>query len=213
MFMGIHNGLFSKRLSGSAGDLTFSSWKGKNVFKMKATQVRNPRSDAQMIQRARMKALSSLGSIAIKAIRLGFSKLASGKSEYNVFTSRNMSEVVGQPDLTSTITFPNLSFSSGNLESFQGLSAPTLAGDDITVNWTAPVPGSTDENDEAIVLAIRVNRAPIADTVDQLAKSAGTGTATIPDVQVGDQIHVYVFGRNPDTGDVSNTFYAGLVTA
>jgi len=211
--MGIHDGLFSNKLRKSAGDVTFTTWKGIAVFKKRVREVRNPRTNAQMIQRARMKALSELGSLAIQAIRYGFKKFATKKSEYNVFSSENIAEVTGFPDLTSDVNFPNLIFSKGNLQGIDGLSAPNIAGDDVTVTWTAPGAGDADENHEVILLAIRTNRAATADTVPLVAKTVGTATAVIPDVQAGDTIEVYAFARNPLNGEVSNTFYAGQVTA
>ncbi|MEM6265109.1 MAG: DUF6266 family protein [Bacteroidota bacterium] len=211
--MGIHDGLFSSNLRKSAGDVTFTRWKGIPVFKKRVRNVRNPQSDAQMRQRAKIKALSSIGSLALRAIRLGFKRLASGKSEYNVFSAQNISQVTGFPDLTATVNFPALQFSQGGLIGINGLGTPAVTGNDVSISWTAPAATAIDANDEVVFLALRKNRANAADVITNVDKTTGTATVTLPDIQAGDEIETYAFARNPSTGEVSNTFYGGMVTA
>lgn len=210
--MARHNGLHSPNVRKSAGSITYTVWKGIPVAKQKVTQVRNPQTAPQMIQRSRMKALSQLGSLALKAINLGFINQAKQKTPFNVFTSTNMAAVTGNATGPATIDWPLLQFSRGNLEGFTGITNLDVTGDDVSIDFDAPLQGNPDFNDSGVMVVFRENGSPVIAIEDDFSKNAGTASVTMPTLNAGEILHVWLFGRNADTGVVSNTLYGGSVT-
>ena len=87
--MAIHNGLHSTRVRKSIGLLTYAAWRGIPTVRSKATEVRNPRTTAQIIQRARMRVLAKLGSSAKPAADIEVNAAASGDQLHFYLFFRN----------------------------------------------------------------------------------------------------------------------------
>lgn len=211
--MAIHNGLHSKRVRKSIGELTYSNWKGISTVRSKATEVANPRTFAQRIQRFRMKALAQLGSTALRSIRKGFFAQAVKKSEFNVFTSINMPKVSAAINGQITLLYPELMFSRGDRQGFDNLQAPVLNPTDITVAFDAPLAGDPDEFDLGNALVLDQAGNLIIAIEDDFSKQAGTVGIPMPDYDPGETFHVYLFAQDPATGQVSTSQYAGSVTS
>ena len=87
--MAILNGLLRK-MSGSAGDLTFKIQNGLTVVSEKVTKMTNPRSDAQMRVRTRWSNVVAMYSGVRPLLRHGFENKPAGLSDYNMFVKLNM---------------------------------------------------------------------------------------------------------------------------
>ena len=87
--MAILNGLLRK-MSGSAGDLTFKTLNGLTVVSEKVTKMTNPRSDAQMRVRTRWSNVVAMYSGVRPLLRHGFENKPAGLSDYNMFVKVNM---------------------------------------------------------------------------------------------------------------------------
>ncbi len=137
------------RTSGSIGGVTFSTWKGLNVAKSKATSVADPKTTAQLAQRARMKnavaIFKTLGSIANR----GFVEGANGMSGYNVFISQNIKNGSIGPDPAVRLLNPSaFIISSGTLENTPITSAiADASAGTVTVSWNRTLSGNKADND------------------------------------------------------------------
>ncbi len=87
--MAVLNGLLRK-MSGSAGDLTFKTLNGLTVVSEKVTKMTNPRSDAQMRVRTRWSNVVAMYSGVRPLLRYGFENKPAGLSDYNMFVKLNM---------------------------------------------------------------------------------------------------------------------------
>ena len=87
--MAVLNGLLRK-MSGSAGDLTFKIQNGLTVVSEKVTKMTNPRSDAQMRVRTRWSNVVAMYSGVRPLLRHGFENKPAGLSDYNMFVKLNM---------------------------------------------------------------------------------------------------------------------------
>jgi hypothetical protein len=87
--MAILNGLLRK-MSGSAGDLTFKTLNGQTVVSEKMTKITNPRSSAQMRVRTRWRNVLAMYSGIRPLLRYGFENKPLGLSDYNMFVKVNM---------------------------------------------------------------------------------------------------------------------------
>jgi hypothetical protein len=79
-------------MSGSTGDFTFKQLNGQTVVSEKVTQMRNPRSAAQMQTRTKFTNIVSMYRGIRPLINYGFETKSKGCSDYNMFVRVNMQQ-------------------------------------------------------------------------------------------------------------------------
>ena len=87
--MAILNGIISK-ISGSAGNLSFSRTGGQTVVRERVTHIRNPRSDRQMKTRTKFTNIVAMYKGIRPLINYGFESKPKNLSDYNMFVKVNM---------------------------------------------------------------------------------------------------------------------------
>ena len=87
--MAILNGIISK-ISGSAGNLSFSRTGGQTVIREKVTSIRNPRSEGQMRTRTRFTNIVQMYRGIRPLLNYGFEAKPKTLSDYNMFVKVNM---------------------------------------------------------------------------------------------------------------------------
>ena len=87
--MGKLTGIISK-ISGSAGNVTFKQRAGETIVSEKVTQVRNPRTDAQMQTRTKWGNIIAMYKGIRPLLNYGFENKPKNLSDYNMFVKVNM---------------------------------------------------------------------------------------------------------------------------
>ena len=87
--MGKLSGIISK-IAGSAGNITFRRLNGETVVSEKVTQIRNPRSEAQMRTRTKFTNIVSMYRGIRPLLNYGFEAKPKTLSDYNMFVKLNM---------------------------------------------------------------------------------------------------------------------------
>jgi len=87
--MGKLSGIISK-INGSAGNITFRRLNGETVVSEKVTQIRNPRSEAQMRTRTKFTNIVSMYRGIRPLLNYGFEAKPKTLSDYNMFVKVNM---------------------------------------------------------------------------------------------------------------------------
>ena len=87
--MGKLNGIISK-ISGSAGNITFKRRMGQTVVSEKVTQIRNPRTNAQMQTRTKWGNIIAMYRGIRPLLNYGFENKPRNLSDYNMFVKVNM---------------------------------------------------------------------------------------------------------------------------
>ena len=87
--MGKLTGIISK-ISGSAGNLTFKQRGGETIVSEKVTQIRNPRTDAQMQTRTKWGNIIAMYKGIRPLLNYGFESKPKNLSDYNMFVKVNM---------------------------------------------------------------------------------------------------------------------------
>lgn len=205
----VQNTLIGKS-SGSVGGATFSSWKGINVLKSKAVTVGNPKTQLQRNQRNRMTLLVAMFRGVAGALNIGYSKLANEMSAYNAFIKANLlaANFSGAAPAMSLI-FANLLTAKGTI----GITplatiTGTNASANVPVTWnSADAPLGSTVNDIAVA-AVYNETQDVWGYIASAARSTGTTTVVMPaNVDTSDVLHGYLFFRNPDTTEVSDSAY------
>ena len=89
VFMGKLTGIISK-ISGSAGNVTFKQRSGETIVSEKVTQVRNPRTNAQMQTRTKWGNIIAMYKGIRPLLNYGFEAKPKTLSDYNMFVKVNM---------------------------------------------------------------------------------------------------------------------------
>lgn len=213
----VSNTLIGKA-SGSVGNATFSSWKGINVLKEKATTVANPNTIPQQNQRVGFALFVEVFRKIPTVVRLGFKKLAVKQSEFNAFIAANVPNalnfgVPGSPVIDAGDVF---------------ISKGTLAGTVITsiladrsnnsiliafpIGITGPGQSLTDLSLGAVYNSTRNDWAASPATE---VRSAGTCTIVMPAIwAVADVVTGYLgFANQLDGNSSDSQSIAGVITA
>jgi hypothetical protein len=111
----------------SAGGITFTSWKGRNVMKNKATQVANPRTISQINQRNQFK--GAVQFFKNQKIWLGIlmSKIAGNVTASNVFVKKNIKRFLTDSIGVDPTQAAALIFSVGDLAVFSDFTNITAS--------------------------------------------------------------------------------------
>jgi hypothetical protein len=204
-FMAVVSNPLIGRTKQSMGNATFSSWKGINVLKTKATSVANPRSDAQVQQRSAFSQIVSAFRQMPSVIRAGFKKLAVKKSEFNAF----MSEVLdvafnfATPGV-ATLVPADVKISKGTIASttiLTGVADVSLAT--IVATWSHAVlqPGQS-VSDIALIAAYNATLNEWTGGVTSAARSTNTGSIVLPATWVASNaVTIYLGFSNTASGE------------
>lgn len=202
----------------SMGNATFSSWKGINVLKTKATSVANPRSDGQVQQRGAFSQIVAAFRGMPAAVRAGYKKLAVRKSEFNAFMSETLDTAFDMTTVGVALLIPALvKISKGTIAQsplLTGVADVSLATITCTFATTAPQPGQS-VSDKAIICAYNSTQKVWAGGATAGLRSAGTSSTPMPaDWVAGNAVTIYLgfynslSGESSDSVNVTNTVIA-----
>lgn len=205
----VQNTLIGKS-SGSVGGATFSTWKGINVLKSKATVVANPQTQLQQDQRNRMTLLVAMFRAVSGALNIGYSKLANEMSAYNAFIKANLLPAnFGGAAPSMSLTYANLLTAKGTMGTTPITAVTgTNASANVPVTWNQALTPIGSSVDDIAVAAVYNATQDVWGYVASAARSTGTTTVVMPSPSAtSDVLHGYLFFRNPVTTEVSDSEY------
>lgn len=207
-----HNVLFYRGY-GKVGNLVGYSIYGKQAFRAYQPVVRNPKSAAQTVQRAKIALLTGVSIVFRAAARLGFTDeaRARGCSAVNYFVHMNYPNVTGTTYNNVNIDPSRIVCAKGNVPSvtFSSAISTTTPGRIVmtVTDVNAEVEGASDE-DNIYCFAY----CPDAGTGILSTPARRTDGATLsvpyPNSWSGLEVHVYGFVVNPENAS-SNSEYVG----
>lgn len=153
-------------ITGSVGDLTFTTWKGKKVVKQKVARNNTSASPAQVAQRTRFAAIAALTGALAPVIRVGFNDEAAQETAQNVFQRRNADRLT-ELNGVFTPSYSELEISSGPVAPIAGLELGSAgAGGNYAVTWSNNSNGSSALPTDRIFLAVFSRNSGTARAVD-----------------------------------------------
>lgn len=204
------------RAKQSMGGATFTTWKGLQVLKNKATSVANPRSEGQINQRARLSVLVAMYAFISSVIKQGFKEMAVGMSEFNGFTSANLKNAaVSASGGTASVDYSELVISKGSLATTPIDTITAENGDyDVTIQFpSANTNPSFSAADKTLVAIYNVTQNVWGTAVGTETRNQGEVIVTMPTLLVtGNVLKVYLGFYNSITGKVSTSVYQNKVT-
>lgn len=194
--------------SQSAGDLTFTTWKGVKVAKQKVPARNSSNTPAQQAQRLRFSVLAQLAGQFGTMVRTGYKTSAVKKTEQNVFTSVNYGATSYDPNNGVTVDYSMLEVSAGTVEKPFNLTAEKIAGSPIVnVQWTPTVNGGSALGDDLLYVALLNTSTDRVDYISTGTKKRSDGQLMI-DVDatfVANRYRAYAFFKRANSTGASGT--------
>lgn len=94
--MAIVNSIILGRAKGSIGNVSFSTQKGRVIARQKPSIVSNPRTQAQLDQRAKVSAVNVAWFMVGNAVKSGITQLVGLGSQFNTYVSKNADIFAGK---------------------------------------------------------------------------------------------------------------------
>jgi hypothetical protein len=196
--------------SGKVGTVVGSSWKGIAYMRSVAQSVRNPRTPAQMEQRAKFKLLVNFLSDVTEFVRVGYGALAVKQTAQNAAFKYNYRNALSGEGESLKIDYSKVRVSQGNLPGAESGDV-SHAGDKISLTWSANMGGNASSGDKVMMLVYNpAKRDALVMTDGDVSRMDGSHEWSYPDEWKGDRAEAYIAFRSAE-GDVSNSFYLGSV--
>jgi len=200
------------KMTGKVGPVVGSKWKGLNTLRSYQPKPHNPKTTAQKIQRSKFKLLVALGKKCLPFIRMSLAKAYVNMSGYNAFVKLNLSTGISGTYPSFSINYPNLVVATGTLTGIDTVSVANAAGRKVILTWTDNSgEGNAASTDVGMILLIDASNRFMFEDISSSVRSTGTLTITCPIFCVGNTVYAYIAFKNPTTGEISISSYAGTV--
>ncbi len=198
--------------SGSVGTVIGGNWKGIDYMRGKAAKISNPKTEAQLDQRARFGAALKFLQPLTSFIRIGFKNYAVKMTAFNSAMSYNLNNALSGVYPDYFIDYPNALVSRGNLP---GALNPTIVSNtpgEITFSWTNNSHGSNAKaNDKVLLVVLNPAKQRAESIVAGNARSSESQTITVPETYLGDEVQCYIAFQDEKQTILSNSVYVGAI--
>jgi hypothetical protein len=208
------------RTKQSAGNMTFTKWKDKNVLKNKATEVNNPRSPKQQAQRNAFAFLVTVFPLVALAINIGFKRISTSMTVFNTFIKENFASGGVQANLTPPYdpisTAADLKISKGTLLNTElSTASADASASEVVVTWPTAVSYNQSASDTIFVLVHNADSNEWKSFDTGIARSVGTATLNSAGLALtaGDELNVYTFFYSASGEASDNTYNQVTVVA
>lgn len=147
--MAIFNSVLVGGARNSVDNITMYESGGQRIARRKPMKVKNPRTEKQLRQRAKMKFLSELSVGFLEVAAVGFARRDARLSAANAFVQANMGNVTVDEDFVATMDYGLLACSA-HKKLKRPLVAATLSGSSLTFNLTAQEAWGSAKKDDQV---------------------------------------------------------------
>ena len=147
--MAIFNSVLVGGARNSVDNITMYESGGQRIARRKPMKVKNPRTEKQLRQRAKMKFLSELSVGFLEVAAVGFARRDARLSAANAFVQANMGNVTLDEDFVATMDYGLLACSADK-KLKRPLVTATLSGSSLTFNLTAQEAWGSAKKDDNV---------------------------------------------------------------
>lgn len=199
--------------SGTVGTVVGGKWKSTDYMRSRASSVANPRTEAQLTQRAKFATVLRFLQPLTEFLRTGFKLYASKMTQFNSAMSYNLHNAVGGSYPDFTIDYAKALISRGNLAEMLNPVVDVTDSQKVTVSWddNSGV-GNAKATDQTLVVIYNASRAEIVAAMRDAKRTETSQEIDVPQHFIGDEVEIFVAFISEDGREVSNSFYLGSVT-
>jgi len=198
--------------SGKVGTVIGGNWKGIDYMRSKASSVSNPKTEAQLDQRARFGAALAFLQPITPFIRVGFKNYAIKMTAFNSAMSYNLNNALigAYPDYS--IDYASALVSRGSLAPALNALAESTVANKVDFTWDDNSDQvNANPTDLAMLVVLNPLKKEAAFVTNGAARTEGSQTLTVPVNYSGDVVECYIAFISL-VGTVSNSKYLGEIT-
>lgn len=203
---------------GKVGTVVGSFWKGLPVMRAYKRSVKDAKTNAQQLIRARFAAATHLASAFLYAIRLGFKQVARSRkiTEGDYFIKKNWECIHADTPGAATVDYTELTLAQGSLPEvlFGNASFTEPLQVEVPMTDTSGVIGA-DAHDKVYIFAYSPEAGAGVISDGRNTRSDESAALNVPAYWNGHRVHVWGFavGNGPDNqGIISDSRYLGSGT-
>lgn len=198
--------------SGKVGTVVGGSWKGISYMRAKAVSVANPKTEAQLIQRAKFALAVQYLQPCTDFVRAGYKNYAIKQTAFNAAMSYTLSNAISGTYPSFIIDPAKILLSKGALTTASNAQA-ALSGSTVKITWDDNSGlGSAKPTDLSLAIVVNPDNNEAVYRIAGTARTSEEESLTIPIDWTGDKVEVYLGFVSEDGKEVSNSMYAGSIT-
>ena len=191
--------------SGKVGTVVGSTWNSISYIRALAVNVHDAKSEKQLRQRDKLRAVVNFTKIITPFLRVGFQEHGEGRSAINAATSYLMLHAVESGAGGAVLNFDKARVSQGSLTTAADASVEVTAGN-ATFSWTDNSgDGDARATDTAMLLAFNKDRQEVVYHLAAATRADGAIRLPLPTHWDGDALALYLAFCSEDRQHVSNS--------
>jgi plastocyanin len=176
-------------------------------------KVKNPRTELQMMQRAKFALTLNFLKPMNGLLRTGWKLYAHRQSPINAAMSYTLANAIAGTFPDYTIDASKVYVSRGSLTPAANATATAAAGRTVTFAWDDNSGTSAaKETDKALIAVVNPAKSEAVFDAAGAERSAGTQSVNLPADWVGENVEAYIGFISEDGKDVANSVYLGSIT-
>jgi len=198
--------------SGKVGTVIGGNWKGIDYMRGKAASVSNPKTEAQLDQRARFGAALKFLQPLTSFIRVGFKNYAVKMTAFNSAMSYNLNNALSGVYPEYFIDYASALVSRGTLPGALNPLVQSSTPGQVDFAWQDNSQDANASTNDKVLLVVFNPAKQLAITiVGGNDRAAGGQAVTVPSSFAGDQVECFIAFQNLNQSVLSNSVYAGPV--
>lgn len=197
---------------GKLGNIVGSYWRGIPYMRSRPEHVKDPKSPAQQMQRAKFGLIMAFLKKIKPVLQAGFETEATQRTAFNSAASFNLKNAVtGEDPESLQIDFAALTVTRGPLSPVDSASFESENPGEVIISWQSDTTfGSASEDDEAIILLYNTTKDRALYIVEEGPKrSEESYTLNLPEIYEGDSLEGYLSFISPDGSEACDSTYLG----
>ena len=198
--------------SGKVGTVIGGNWKGIDYMRGKAASVSNPKTEAQLDQRARFGAALKFLQPLTAFLRVGFKNYAVKMTAFNSAMSYNLNNALAGSFPEYFIDYPSALVSRGTLPGALNPQIQSTNLNQIDFTWQDnSQEANAYPNDKALLVVFNPDKQQAITIVGGNDRSLGQQSIEVPATFAGNQVHCYIAFQNANQSVLSNSVYVGAI--
>ena len=198
-------------VSGKVGNVIGGNWKGIDYIRVKPSNVANPRTAGQVMQRTKFTVTLEFLQAIKPFVKAGYRNLANKKTEFNAAMSYILNNAITgiDPDFIVDYTFALIS--RGGLSMPLNPTADASTSGEVSFTWGDNSAESNANATDKIMLLVYnpVKRESVSIVGDGATRVDGSFTVPIPTTYAGDTLELFIAFMSADGTQLSNSTYLG----
>lgn len=198
--------------SGKVGTVIGGNWNGINYMRGLPTSYTNPRTEAQLMQRARFAETIKFLRPLTSFLRIGFKNQAYKMSGFNAAMSYTIKNALTGIYPSFSIDYNKVLVSRGPLPGALNPAAISSVACKIDLTWddNSSETGAAGEDKALVVIYSPLTQKAVT-IVDGVSRAVGNLTITLPESFSGQQVHCYIGFQDASQAIISDSAYVGAV--